>query len=136
VTTSVCPAGWTCQAERAPGSKVTDAADTRDGSATGKIDWTRTVPVKYSAGPGAAGCAPLRVTIIFFVSSPADAGTASKPSATKRRSHDDLARMAFLTIPSRPQQRLDRSTLVHGAATWSSGSTMSKTLPSSIGPTG
>ena len=33
VTTSRWPSGWVCQAVRAPGSKVTRAAETRDGSA-------------------------------------------------------------------------------------------------------
>ena len=51
VTIRVWPSGWVCQAERAPGSKVTWPPLTRAGSAAWNIGSTRTAPVKYSAGP-------------------------------------------------------------------------------------
>jgi len=46
VTINVWPSGWVCQAERAPGSNVTLAQDTRagaDGALSGSI---LTVPAK------------------------------------------------------------------------------------------
>src|SRR4051795_11019653 len=61
VMTRVCPTGCVCQAERAPGSKVTCPPDTRDGAVAGNIGSTRTAPVKYSADPLADGCEPARV---------------------------------------------------------------------------
>src|SRR5918998_1397046 len=44
VTTSSCPSGCVCQAERAPGSNATAAADTRDDGVASRIGTTRTVP--------------------------------------------------------------------------------------------
>src|SRR3954469_14045329 len=57
----VCPTGCVCQAERAPGSKVTCPPDTRDGAVAGNIGSPRTAPVKSSADPLADGCEPARV---------------------------------------------------------------------------
>src|SRR4051812_40593824 len=60
VTIRVWPQGCVCQALRAPGSKVTLAPP----KVAGPGDWnsgsTRTMPVKYSAGPFIDGCEPLR----------------------------------------------------------------------------
>src|SRR6516162_2050104 len=64
VTTSRWPSGWVCQAVRAPGSNVTNAAETRDGSVAWNSGSIRTLPVKYSAGPLAEDCEPLRLSSI------------------------------------------------------------------------
>ena len=61
--TRVWPTGCVCQAERAPGSKVTCPPDTRDGAVAGNMGSTRTVPVKYSGRPFADGCEPARVIL-------------------------------------------------------------------------
>src|SRR3954463_7773468 len=58
VTTSVCPSGCQCQAERAPGSNVTSAQLTREGSAVCISGSMRTLPVKYFSGPFCDGCEP------------------------------------------------------------------------------
>src|SRR3954463_2948897 len=62
VTISVCPSGWVCQAERAPGSKVTLAHDTRDGAGGEFSMSTRTAPVKYCSGPFNEGWEPARLS--------------------------------------------------------------------------
>src|SRR3954469_18614249 len=59
VMISLCPSGCVCQAERAPGSKVTRAAETRDGSTAGNRGSIRTLPVNQLSGPLAEGCEPL-----------------------------------------------------------------------------
>src|SRR5215210_7641920 len=59
VTISLCPSGCVCQAERAPGSKVTSTLETRDGSVAGNRGSMRTLPVNQSSGPLAEGCEPL-----------------------------------------------------------------------------
>src|ERR1019366_2730236 len=59
VTIRVWPSGWVCHAVRAPGSKVTLAPRTRAGAGGLNSGSTRTVPVKYSAGPLPEGCEPL-----------------------------------------------------------------------------
>ena len=59
----VWPTGCVCQAERAPGSKVTCPPETRDGEVAGKSGSTRTAPVKYWADPFADGCEPPRVIL-------------------------------------------------------------------------
>src|SRR3954466_8036473 len=64
VTISLWPRGCVCQALRAPGSKVTSAAETRDGSVAANSGWMRTVPVNESSGPLPEGCEPLRLTSI------------------------------------------------------------------------
>src|SRR5207253_11373260 len=64
VTIRVCPSGWVCHAERAPGSKVTLAPRARAGSGASNRGSIRTVPVKYSAGPLPEGCEPHRRTFI------------------------------------------------------------------------
>src|SRR4051794_30561177 len=69
VTTSVCPSGWECHAVRAPGSNVTTAPVTRDGSS--RENWPRMVtrPVKNSAGPSTASCfsqAMISVIVAFL----------------------------------------------------------------------
>src|SRR5918912_994021 len=61
VTIRCWPSGCVCQAERAPGSKVTSPADTRDGSVAENKGSIRTVPVNQSAGPLVEGCEPLRL---------------------------------------------------------------------------
>src|SRR4029079_17141883 len=66
VTIRVCPSGWVCHAERAPGSKVTLAPRARAGSGASNRGSMRTVPVKYSAGPLLEGCEP------FFLMSISD----------------------------------------------------------------
>ena len=50
-----------CQAERAPGSKVTHPAVTREGSGAWMSGSIRTVPVKYSSGPFWEGRDPFRL---------------------------------------------------------------------------
>src|SRR4051794_40557092 len=62
VTMSVCPAGWVCHAERAPGSNVTLPPDVRDGAVASNSGSIRTEPVNHSALPLADGCEPLRTT--------------------------------------------------------------------------
>src|SRR6185437_1174093 len=59
VTISLWPSGWVCQAVRAPGSNVTSAPETREGSIAGNSGSIRTLPVNHSAGPLAEGCEPL-----------------------------------------------------------------------------
>ena len=59
VTINLWPSGWVCHAVRAPGSNVTNPAETRDGSVAGNSASIRTLPVKCSAGPLAEGCEPL-----------------------------------------------------------------------------
>src|SRR6516164_6752671 len=59
VTINLWPSGWVCHAVRAPGSNVTNPAETRDGSVAGNSGSIRTLPVKCSAGPLAEGCEPL-----------------------------------------------------------------------------
>jgi hypothetical protein len=54
-------------AVRAPGSKVTLAPTTRAGAGALKSGSTRTVPVKYSAGPLPEGCEPLRLISMVFL---------------------------------------------------------------------
>src|SRR5215470_2315912 len=90
VTISVCPSGCVCQAVRAPGSKVTLAPRARAGSAASKSGSTRTVPVKYSAGPFPEG----------------------------REPHLLISMMNLLDVALGLQKRLDRATLVHGAVTF------------------
>ena len=46
------------------GSNVTNAAETRDGSVAWNSGSIRTLPVKYSAGPLAEDCEPLRLSSI------------------------------------------------------------------------
>src|SRR5437016_5137463 len=65
VTIRVCPSGWVCHAERAPGSNVTLAPRARAGSGASNRGSMRTLPVKYSAGPLAEGCEPLFLMSIF-----------------------------------------------------------------------
>src|SRR6266404_1626847 len=68
VTIRVCPSGWVCHAERAPGSKVTLAPRARAGSGASNRGSIRTVPVKYSAGPLLEGCEPfLLMSISVFL---------------------------------------------------------------------
>src|SRR5215469_13056805 len=59
VTTSLCPSGWVCHAVRLPGSNVTKAAETREGSTAGNSGSILTLPVNHSAGPLPEGCDPL-----------------------------------------------------------------------------
>src|SRR5688572_13838499 len=61
VTINRCPAGCVCQAERAPGSKVTSPPEALMFLSAGQTGSTRTRPVKNSAGPVAEGCSPARV---------------------------------------------------------------------------
>src|SRR6266581_4044232 len=51
VTISVWPRGWVCQFERAPGSNVTLAHDTRAGAGGLLSGSIRTMPVNHSVGP-------------------------------------------------------------------------------------
>src|SRR5207253_3894006 len=67
VTIKICPSGCVCQAERAPGSNVTLAPRTRAGSGASNRGSTRTVPVKYSAGPLPEGCEPLLLMSICCI---------------------------------------------------------------------
>src|SRR6266850_2171179 len=69
VTIKVCPKGCVCHAVRAPGSKVTLLPAARAGSFTWNSGSMRTVPVKYSAGPLADGCEPLRLISICSIPS-------------------------------------------------------------------
>jgi len=57
--------GWLCQLLREPGSNVTTAALVRAGAVDVNSGSTRTVPVKYSVGPFAEGCEPLRLSSMF-----------------------------------------------------------------------
>jgi uncharacterized membrane protein YeiH len=67
VTIRVWPSGWVCQAERAPGSKVTLAHETRAGAGGAFRGSMRTVPVKYSSGPLHRGLGALRVSVPWKV---------------------------------------------------------------------
>jgi hypothetical protein len=58
--------GCVCHAVRAPGSKVTIAPLTRAESLPLKGESTRTVPVKYPAGPLLDGCDPLLLISIKY----------------------------------------------------------------------
>src|SRR5438105_9701790 len=69
VTIRFWPSGWVCHAVRAPGSNVTLAPTTRAGAGGLNSGSTRTVPVKYSAGPLPEGCEPLRLISIFWTPS-------------------------------------------------------------------
>ena len=63
----LAPAGWVCQAVRAPGSKVDPSAPAHAGLGLGalKSGSTRTVPVKIRRrGPCPMVCVPLRVMIM------------------------------------------------------------------------
>src|SRR5437016_3712987 len=66
VTISVCPQGWVCHAERAPGSKVTAAPPNCPGPGDWNSGSTRTFPVKYSLGPVWDACEPFRLISIDF----------------------------------------------------------------------
>src|ERR1700722_13358278 len=59
ITINVWPSGWVCQAVRAPGSKVTSAPATWDGSGGLKSGSIRTVPVNQSGGPLTEDSEPL-----------------------------------------------------------------------------
>src|SRR4051794_19890572 len=65
VTTRVCPSGWECHAVRAPGSNVTTAPVTRDGSS--RANWPRIVtrPVKNCAGPSTSFCLSLAMISVI-----------------------------------------------------------------------
>src|SRR4051794_367301 len=67
VTISLWPSGCVCQAVRAPGSKVTRAAETRDGSVAGNNGSIRTLPVNQSSGPLPEGCEPLRLSSMVVI---------------------------------------------------------------------
>src|SRR2546423_9898035 len=69
VTISVCPSGWVCHAERAPGSNVTYAPRARAGSGASNSGSMRTVPVKYSSGPLPEGCDPFDLISISLTPS-------------------------------------------------------------------
>jgi hypothetical protein len=60
LTTSTWTIGCVCQFERAPGENVTLPPDVRPGALASNTGSTRTVPVKYSEGPGLEGRAPAR----------------------------------------------------------------------------
>src|ERR1700731_2280902 len=66
VTIRVWPSGCVCHAVRAPGSKVTLAPTARAGAGALNSGSTRTVAVKYSAGPLPEGCEPHRLISIVF----------------------------------------------------------------------
>ena len=51
VTIKVWPSGCVCHAVRAPASNVTLTPSARAGAFAGNSGSTRTVPLKYSAGP-------------------------------------------------------------------------------------
>src|SRR3954451_24901772 len=72
-TISNCPAGWVCQAERAPGSNVTCPADSCVCAGSANCGSTRTEPVNVASAPLAEGREPLGK--IFMPS--ASAGPAS-----------------------------------------------------------
>ena len=65
---SRCPRGCVCQAERAPGSNITEAPETRDAGAASKSGVTCTVPVNHAPGPGSAGRSTRREIRIVRVS--------------------------------------------------------------------
>src|SRR5947199_4279862 len=84
VTIKVWPNGWVCHAVRAPGSKVTLAPATRAGSGACISGSTRTLPVKYSAGPLPDGREPLRLmSIVPFLALAGAAGVV--PAANTAR---------------------------------------------------
>src|SRR5207302_4677180 len=68
VTIRVWPSGWVCRAVRAPDSNVTLAPTIRAGAGALNSGSTRTVSVKYSAGPLPEGCEPtLLISISEFL---------------------------------------------------------------------
>src|SRR5207253_2601513 len=94
VTMRVWPSGCVCHAERAPGSKVTDAPDTREGSFARNKGSLRTEPVKFWAGPFSDGCDPLRVIAIAcgaFDESPASEGAACACAVSDVNASSDAA---------------------------------------------
>jgi hypothetical protein len=52
---SICPAGWVCQAERAPGSKATNPAVADIPGLPANNGVTVTAPMKLNADPFTAG---------------------------------------------------------------------------------
>src|SRR5437867_9070347 len=68
VTIRICPSGWVCHAERAPGWNVTLPPDVLDGAFAENSGSTLTLPVKFSSGPLLRVGAPLRVMLIFCYS--------------------------------------------------------------------
>src|SRR5215213_3766177 len=81
VTTSTWPSGCVCQADRAPGSKVTSPPDARDGTVAENRRSTRTDPLKFSAGPLEEGSEPTRVILTAPALSPEADGAALDPGA-------------------------------------------------------
>ena len=68
VTIKVWPSGCVCQAVREPGSKVTLAQETREGSGVSYNGSIRTVPVNQSVGPLVEGWEPIRLMSIASTS--------------------------------------------------------------------
>src|SRR5437867_66483 len=75
-----CPSGCVCQAEREPGSKVTEPPESRDGGVDAKSISTRTRPVKFALGPACAERAARRVITIV-----SGCWAATDPAATSVR---------------------------------------------------
>jgi hypothetical protein len=76
VTINVWPRGCVCQAVRAPASNATEPPLACDGSTGWNSLSTRTLPVKFAAGPGCTSREPARVTLIADAVAPAGASAA------------------------------------------------------------
>src|SRR5438552_4777114 len=100
VTIRVWPSGWVCHAERAPGSKVTQEAETLESAFGWNRGSMRTEPVKYCSGALLERCEPFRVMVI--------ASSACADSEASRQS-DVAAASDFISVLSGrvPQAQCD-----------------------------
>src|SRR4051794_32163434 len=75
MTMSVCPSGCECQAVRAPGSNVTIAPVTRDGSSRANCPRIVARPVKNCSGPSTSSCMFLDMISVMVASCSSMRGT-------------------------------------------------------------
>ncbi|AAF84576.1 hypothetical protein XF_1767 [Xylella fastidiosa 9a5c] len=99
VTTRRCPAGWVCQAERAPGSKLTRPPEALMFLSAGQTGSTRTRPVKNSAGPVAEACSPARVICCALSAAPAWGSAARAKPLFKKAAHKATLRRERMGCP-------------------------------------
>src|SRR5919197_520910 len=92
VTIRCCPVGCVCQADLAPGSKVTDAPEKCAESLAGNSGSIRTLPVKNSADPVMEAREPARdIVCDVLLASAASARPATAPAETRRESDKSIA---------------------------------------------
>ena len=114
VTMRVCPRGWVCHAERAPGSKVTWPPLTRAAltNLEHRVHTNRTE--RYASGPLAEGRDPLRLKSIIFLHSVASVSSRCAMDTTaivampcragRRRSMHEALSVA--AAASRPRKKI------------------------------